>query len=161
MRLLSLLVFSLMMVVGCSVKRITDRTIDSTHDIDMTMERMTMSTGIMLHSENKDQTLTRNFVLVHRVFDLDRERDSTGKYPVKEEYRLEGNEAETRRDVDSSFHWYDSTVKDSTYMRRHEVYSGKEVLSTHVDGRLDLWIWILVGVALSVLVLIFLRYRNS
>ena len=123
---------------SCSVRRSAS---DHSHYRDQerqVLESLDTSMDVRLASSNTVRDRWRNIRIIRREFDLERQPDENGRYPVKAETTLEGEEHENER-------------KEEAESQK------KEELNSDV-GKNGLGWWAL-GVTMVLALVIFLRWR--
>ena len=121
---------------SCSVRRSAS---DHSHYRDQerqVLESLDTSMDVRLASSNTVRDRWRNIRIIRREFDLERQPDENGRYPVKAETTLEGEEHENER---------------------KEERSGDTELNSDI-GKNALGWWAL-GVTMVLALVIFLRWR--
>ena len=114
---------------------------------------------VRLASSNTVRDRWRNIRIIRREFDLERQPDENGRYPVKAETTLEGEEHENERkeEAESQKKEENESVFARSEASHEEERSGDTKLNSDV-GKNALGWWAL-GVTMVLALVIFLRWR--
>ena len=144
---------------SCSVRRSAS---DHSHYRDQerqVLESLDTSMDVRLSSSNTVRDRWRNIRIIRREFDLERQPDENGRYPVKSETTLEGEEHENERkeEAESQKKEENESVFARSEASHEEERSGDTELNSDV-GKNALGWWAL-GVTMVLALVIFLRWR--
>lgn len=144
---------------SCSVRRSASDHSRYRDQERQVLESLATSMDIRLASSNTVRDRWRNIRIVRREFDLERQPDGNGQYPVKSETTLEGEEHENERkeEAESQKKEEDESVFAQSETNREEDRSRNTELDSDV-GKNALWWWA-IGAAMAMALVIFLRWR--
>lgn len=141
---------------GCSVNRSAGRSDNRRAQEQTGYEHLYAQSDTKLSTTTSIMDRLRNIRIIRRDFDLDRQPDTNGKFPVKSETVIEGNEQQTEKTEEAS--------KEEIEINQQE--TGNEdidIQTTHTEatefnaesGKNPLWWW-LIGVLMAVIGIIYL-----
>ena len=146
-------------LLGCSVNRSAGRSDNRRAQEQSRYDYLYAQTDAKLASSTSVVDRWRNIRIIRRDFDLDRQPDENGRFPVKSETVIEGNEQQTEKTEEAS--------KADTETKKQE--TGTKNLDLQTDrtetgefnaesGKNSLWWW-LIGVLMAVIGIIYLWWK--
>lgn len=143
-------------LLGCSVNRSAGRSDNRRAQEQSRYDYLYAQTDAKLTSATSVVDRWRNIRIVRRDFDLDRQPDENGQFPIKSETIIDGNEQQTEKTEEASKEGSE-TKEQETGSKNLDIQADcSEVAEFNAEsGKSSLWWW-LIGVLMAVIGIIYL-----
>lgn len=146
-------------LLGCSVNRSAGRNDNRRVQEQSRYDYLYAQTDAKLTSATSVVDRWRNIRIVRRDFDLDRQPDENGQFPIKSETIIDGNEQQTEKTEEASKEGSEAKEQE-TGTKNLDIQSDRsEVAEFNAEsGKNSLWWW-LIGVLMAVIGIIYLWWK--
>lgn len=146
-------------LLGCSVNRSAGRNDYRRVQEQGRYDYLYAQTDAKLSTTTTVADRWRNIRIVRRDFDLDRQPDETGQYPVKSETVIEGNEQQRKKTEEASQEESEAKEQETGYKSTDIQEENTETAEFNAEsGKSSLWWWLL-GVLMAMASLIYLWWK--